>query len=87
MCTNKTMFRNDCKGQGTFSVIKVDQFVERHMRRCLNQMDECKDQIKIDIKYKKHLSELNRKIRNLKKRESKLSKQLRMISYDDHAFR
>ncbi len=32
MCTDRTLCRNECKGQGTFSVIKVDDLVRKQLK-------------------------------------------------------
>lgn len=79
MCTNRTLCRGECKGQGTFSVIKVDELVRKHLKQCLKQIDPCSQKELIERKYQSSMSELNTKIRKLKKKENNLTKQLKTL--------
>ena len=79
MCTNRTLCRGECKGQGTFSVIKVDELVRKHLKQCLNQIDPYTQKELIERKYQSSMSELNTKIRKLKKKENNLTKQLKTL--------
>ena len=79
MCTNRTLCRGECKGQGTFSVIKVDELVSKHLKQCLKQIDTYKQKELIERKYQSSMAELNTKIRKLKKKENNLTKQLKTL--------
>lgn len=79
MCTNRTLCRGECKGQGTFSVIKVDELVRKHLKQCLNQIDPYTQKELIERKYQSSMSELNTKIRKLKKKENNLTKHLKTL--------
>ncbi len=74
-----TLCRNECKGQGTFSVIKVDELVRKHLKHCLQQIDSYTQKDLLERKYQNSVAELNTKIRKLKKKESNLTKQLKTL--------
>ena len=79
MCTNRTLCRNECKGQGTFSVIKVDDLVRKHLKNCLKQLNMDSQNKLIELKYQRAMADLNSRIRKLKKKESNLIKQLKTL--------
>ena len=79
MCTNRTLCRNECKGQGTFSVIKVDDLVRKHLKNCLKQLNMDSQNKLIELKYQRAMADLNSRIRKLKKKESNLTKQLKTL--------
>lgn len=79
MCTNRTLCRNECKGQGTFSVIKVDDLVRKHLKNCLKQLNMDSQNKLIELKYQRVMADLNSRIRKLKKKESNLTKQLKTL--------
>lgn len=79
MCTNRTLCRGECKGQGTFSVIKVDELVRKHLKQCLKQIDPRSQKELIERKYQSSMADLNIRIRKLKKKESNLTKQLKTL--------
>lgn len=79
MCTNRALCRNECNGQGTFSVIKVDDLVRKHVKQCLKQIDSFSSKDLIECKYQSSMADLNSRIRKLKKKESNLTKQLKTL--------
>ena len=79
MCTNRTLCRNECKGQGTFSVIKVDDLVRKHLKNCLEKLNMDSQNELIELKYQRAMADLNSRIRKLKKKESNLTKQLKTL--------
>lgn len=79
MCTNRTLCRNECKGQGTFSVIKVDDLVRKHLKNCLEKLNMDSQNELIELKYQIAVADLNSRIRKLKKKESNLTKQLKTL--------
>lgn len=79
MCTNRTLCRNECKGQGTFSVIKVDDLVRKHLKNCLKQLNMDSQNKLIELKYQRAMADLNSRIRKLKKKERTLTKQLKTL--------
>lgn len=79
MCTNRALCRNECNGQGTFSVIKVDDLVRKHVKQCLKQIDSFSSKDLIECKYQSSMADLNSRIRMLKKKESNLTKQLKTL--------
>ncbi len=79
MFTNRTLCRNECKGQGTFSVIKVDDLVRKHLKNCLEQLNMDSQNKLIELKYQRAMADLNSRIRKLKKKESNLTKQLKSL--------
>ena len=79
MCTNRTLCRNECKGQGTFSVIKVDDLVRKHLKNCLKQLNMDSQNKLIELKYQRAMADLNSRIRKLKNKESNLTKQLKTL--------
>lgn len=79
MCTNRTLCRNECMGQGTFSVIKVDDLVRKHLKNCLKQLNMDSQNKLIELKYQRAMADLNSRIRKLKKKESNLTKQLKTL--------
>ena len=79
MCTNRTLCRNECNGQGTFSVIKVDDLVRKHLKQFLQQIDSNSQNELIERKYQNSVAELNAKIIRLKNKERKLTTQLKTL--------
>ena len=79
MCVGRTLCRNDCRGQGTFSVKKADTLVVKHLKDRLKSINSISDEAALNQKYEKSLAEMNAKIKRLKKKEEILSNQLKTL--------
>ena len=79
MCTGSALCRTDCKGQGTFIVKKVDYKIEDHIKKLHQKLSKMSDVDVIDNKYKHVVSNLKKRIGELKFQEENLSYKLKTL--------
>lgn len=79
MCVGRSLCRNECRGQGTFSVKQVDTLVKKYLKDSLKRINAISDETAFERKYEKRTAELREKIRKLKKKEKTMNHQLKTL--------
>lgn len=79
MCTGSALCRTDCKGQGTFTVKKVDAKIEDHIKKLHQKLCKMSDVDAIDHKYKSVVANLKKRIGELKFHEENISYKLKTL--------
>lgn len=79
MCTGSALCRTDCKGQGTFSVRKVDELIVNYLEKIHYIIDNVSEVDAIENKYRQVLSNLKTRLSELKFQDENISFRLKTL--------
>ena len=79
MCVGRTLCRNKCHGQGTFSVKKADSLVVKHLRDSLKRINAISNESAFDRKYERMTANYNKRVNSLRRKEQTMNRQLKTL--------
>ena len=79
MCAGKVMCRNQCTGQGTFSVRNVDSMIEDHLQSLLSDNNDTGQEEMLETNYCSVVNSMNQRINDLKQEQEAISGKLRIM--------